>query len=74
MAEENDEKLGGFQLTEDRPKRGTCRYCGRHAVIPCRNTRDMDPVDGLNRDVTCNAVLMRLGGGERGFVEPNPKR
>jgi hypothetical protein len=46
-----------------------CRYCNRIVAAPCRNTRDMDPVDGLNNDGECRAVLIRLGGGERGHTD-----
>lgn len=43
-----------------------CGHCGRMVWTPCRNTRDMDPVDGFNNDGGCHAALIRLGGGERG--------
>lgn len=45
-----------------------CHYCGKSTRTPCRNTRDMDPVDGFNNDPGCNKALSDLGGGERGYV------
>lgn len=45
-----------------------CRFCGRDRAVPCMNTRDMDPDDGLNNNAVCNAALAARGGGERGFV------
>lgn len=51
-----------------------CRYCGRETEVPCRNTRDMDPVDGFNRDPGCNRALSDLGGGERRYVQPESER
>ena len=55
--------------THKSPRKPACRFCDRHVPVACRSTRDMDPVDGLNHDVTCNATLERLDGGERGFVQ-----
>jgi hypothetical protein len=45
-----------------------CRHCCRIGARtePCRNTRDMDPVDGNNHDPACHAALVAMGGGERG--------
>ncbi len=49
-----------------------CRWCKRIAVTVCKNTRDMDPEDGFNRDRVCHEILDGLGGGERGFRLPAP--
>lgn len=46
-----------------------CANCGRSVgKAACRNTRDMDPVDGGNSDPICHAALHRAGGGERGYL------
>lgn len=46
-----------------------CANCGRSSGRPaCRNTRDMDPVDGGNSDPICHAALHKAGGGERGHL------
>lgn len=42
-----------------------CDYCNRMVHVPCRNTRDMDPIDGGNTSVYCHSALVKLGGGER---------
>ncbi len=42
-----------------------CRHCCRIGMGQCKNTRDMDPVDGDNHDPACHAALVALGGGER---------
>lgn len=49
-------------------KNGWCRFCSRMGSNHCRNTRDMDPVDGFNFDPECHKALLVLGGGERGWV------
>jgi len=35
-----------------RASKPPCRFCGRHAAVPCMSTRDMDPFDGLNTDAS----------------------
>lgn len=47
------------------PSKPACRFCGRYVAVPCRSTRDMDKVDGLNPDPKCHETLAALGGGER---------
>lgn len=45
---------------------GWCKFCGRMRGVHCKNTRDMDPVDGSNHDPQCHEALVTYGGGERG--------
>lgn len=62
-----------MQRVHRSPSKPPCRFCGRQAHVPCRDTRDMDPVYGLNADPVCHEALVRAGGGERGFQNSTPR-